>query len=210
MMPAPWKGTGGGPACLSGIVCGPPGRSLGRKLLGATRLLEPCAVCLACWSHLIPRVSKQTRTASSPHYFGNQATGFRRPKPQGCFLRGRVGGDASCIFISTWNRGPRAHACVPLPAPAPARGSDLESTSLGCRRGGIGGHQTLTARPLMKVLWGSLGVPSHHHKLTSKASCLYVFKEILRTKILTHRLTPPRSFSVVLPSSTTFSFFARG
>ena len=137
MMPAPWKGTGGGPL-LSGMVRGPPGRSL-RGNCRAHPIAGAYAVCLACWSHLNPRGFK-TNTCSflatlfwQPDHRLSQAEASELFPPRPAWA-----GDASCIFISTWNRGPRAaHAHYsPSQSPSPRQWLGKHLSGL---QGGVGG-----------------------------------------------------------------------
>ena len=119
-----------------------------------------------------------------------------------------AGGAPHAYSLARGTAGPGPRLRTALPATVPARGSDFESAPQGCRVA-QGAPRTLTARPSVEGLWGSLAVPPHRHKLTSKA-CVYIFsRNSPGQKSPLTQTHPPLSFFVVLPSSTVFSFLCQ-
>lgn len=117
MMPAPWKGTGGGPL-LSGMVRDPPGRSLRKgKLQG-----PPDCWNLRCLPGLLISL-KPARFQNKHVQLPRHTILAARPQAEASELfppRPAWAGDASCIFISTRNRGPRAAHAHYSPSHSPS------------------------------------------------------------------------------------------
>lgn len=151
------------------------------------------------------QLPRRTILAAGPAAFAGQSL---RAVPRGPCGRGGGGPHAYSLARGTAGPGPRLRTA--LPATVPARGSDFESTPQGCRVA-QGAPQTLAARPSVEGLWGSLAVPPHRHKLTSKA-CVHIFSRNSpeQESPLTHRLTHPYPFSWFYLPPQFSAFCARG
>lgn len=174
---------------------------------GGRRLLQPC--CLpgfvnslkpARFENKHVQLPRRTILAAGPEAFTGQSL---RALPSAA----RVGGGASCIFISTWIRGPwAAHAhCPPRRSPSPRQWLGKRPAE---RQGGARGPSNADRRA---ICGGAVGKPRcYPHTPPPQSLCLHIFKKFSGTKISPDAQTqPPLPFLLVLPSSTTFSFLCQ-
>ena len=209
MMPAPWKGTGGGPL-PSGKVRDPPGRSLRKgKLQGppdcrSLRCLSGLVISLkpARFQNKHVQLPRRTILAARPQAFAGRS--LRAVSPAA-----RVGGGRLMHIHQHVDSRAAGRACALLAQPSPSPRQWL-GKPVGGLQGGEGGQsnadrQTFGGGAVGKP-WCSIPPPQTH----PQSLCPYVFKKFSRTKIFLDSQThPPRSFFVVLLSSTTFSFLCQ-
>lgn len=150
------------------------------------------------------QLPRRTILAAGPAAFAGQSL---RAVPRGpC---GRGGGGPSCIFISTWNRGPRAALahCSPNHSPSPRQRLRKRPAGL---QGGARGPSNPGRRAFSGGAVGKSCCSTPPPQTHLQSQCLYIFKKFSRTRIsLDAQTHPPLSFFVVLPSSTVFSFLCQ-